>query len=137
MEKRQRAYESSREREAVEISLSDFDSEGIPFIEAARTEKLRSFLCVIEGRLLADLFERYGSRLLEGNVRSFLGMKGGVNKGIRGTIQDAPSLFFAYNNGIAATAARVTVENVRGQHLVTGLVDLQIVNGGQGSWSPP
>lgn len=124
-------YESSREREAVEISLSDFDSEGIPFIEAARTDKLRSFLCVIEGRLLADLFERYGSRLLEGNVRSFLGMKGGVNKGIRGTIQDAPSLFFAYNNGIAATAARVTIENVRGRHLVTGLVDLQIVNGGQ------
>lgn len=61
-------YESSREREAVEISLSDFDSEGIPFIEAARTDKLRSFLCVIEGRLLADLFERYGSRLLEGNL---------------------------------------------------------------------
>jgi hypothetical protein len=28
-------------------------------------------------------------------------MKGGVNKGIRKTIQDAPHLFFAYNNGIA------------------------------------
>jgi len=124
-------YASSREREAVEISLLDFDSKGIPCIEAARTEKLRSFLCVIEGRLLADLFERYGSRLLEGNVRSFLGMKGGVNKGIRTTIQDVPSLFFAYNNGIAATAANVTVENVDGRHLVTGLVDLQIVNGGQ------
>jgi hypothetical protein len=72
-------YESSREREAVEITLADFGSDGIPCLEAAQTDSLRSFLCVIEATLLADLFERYGSRLLEGNVRSFLGMKGGVN----------------------------------------------------------
>ncbi|MBK6742587.1 MAG: AIPR family protein [Hydrogenophilales bacterium] len=124
-------YESSREREAVEIAFSDFSSGGIPCIEAARTDKLRSFLCVLDGTLLADLFERFGSRLLEGNVRSFLGMKGGVNKGIRATIQDAPSLFFAYNNGIAATAASVTVKNIGGRELITDLVDLQIVNGGQ------
>lgn len=124
-------YESSREREAVEIILSDFGSVGIPCIEAARTENLRSFLCVIDGALLADLFERYGSRLLEGNVRSFLGMKGNVNKGIRRTIQDSPSLFFAYNNGIAATAASVTVKNVNERHLLTELIDFQIVNGGQ------
>lgn len=124
-------YESTREREAVEISLSDFGCDGIPCIEAARTDRLRSFLCVMDATLLADLFERYGSRLLEGNVRSFLGMKGGINKGIRSTIQDSPSLFFAYNNGIAATAANLTVENVDGRHLMTGLVDFQIVNGGQ------
>lgn len=124
-------YESSREREAVEINLSDFGCNGIPCIEAVRTDKLRSFLCVMDSTLLADLFERYGSRLLEGNVRSFLGMKGGVNKGIRSTIQDSPSLFFAYNNGIAATAANVAVENIEGRQLLTGLVDFQIVNGGQ------
>jgi hypothetical protein len=124
-------YESSREREAVEITLADFGSDGIPCLEAAQTDSLRSFLCVIEATLLADLFERYGSRLLEGNVRSFLGMKGGVNKGIRTTIQDSPSLFFAYNNGIAATAANLTVKNVHGRELVTGMVDFQIVNGGQ------
>jgi len=124
-------YQSTREREAVEITLSDFEHNGIPCIEAARSDKVRSFLCVVDATLLADLFERYGSRLLEGNVRSFLGMKGGVNKGIRATIQDTPSLFFAYNNGIAATAANITVKNIDGRHLVTGLVDFQIVNGGQ------
>jgi hypothetical protein len=124
-------YQSTREREAVEITLSDFGCDGTPCIEAARTDKLRSYLCVMDATLLADLFERYGSRLLEGNVRSFLGMKGGVNKGIRETIQDSPSLFFAYNNGIAATAANITVENIDGRHLLTGLVDFQIVNGGQ------
>lgn len=120
-------YGSSREREAIEIELSEFGSKGIPCIKASDADGLQSFLCVIEGELLANLFERYGSRLLEGNVRSFLGMKGGVNKGIRSTIQDSPHLFFAYNNGIAATAAHIEVE----AGSLIKLTDLQIVNGGQ------
>jgi hypothetical protein len=124
-------YESSREREAVRIDFCELGATGIPCLEAARTNDLVSYLCVVRGDQLADLFERYGSRLLEGNVRSFLGMKGGVNKGIRATIQDAPSLFFAYNNGIAATASDVTIEPRDGQLIITGLTDLQIVNGGQ------
>lgn len=124
-------YRSRQEREAVEINLEDFSSEGIPCIKAASTDRLESYLCVIKGNLLADLFEKYGSRLLEGNVRSFLGMKGGVNKGIRATIQHEPSLFFAYNNGIAATAASVVVERTERGLYIKSLVDLQIVNGGQ------
>lgn len=124
-------YQSGREREVVDIDLVALGGFGIPCIEAAKSDNLRSYLCVIRGDQLADLFDRYGSRLLEGNVRSFLGMKGGVNKGIRATIQDEPSLFFAYNNGIAATASEVTVQNVNGQHVITNLIDLQIVNGGQ------
>lgn len=124
-------YESSREREVLEINLPDFGAVGIQCIEASKGAGLKSFLCVIDGNLLADLFERYGSRLLEGNVRSFLGMKGGVNKGIRTTIQDAPALFFAYNNGIAATAASVTVTPMETGLRITEISDLQIVNGGQ------
>jgi hypothetical protein len=124
-------YGSGREREMVEINLSDFTPKGIPCIEASRTEGLHSYLCVIEGNVLADLFERYGSRLLEGNVRSFLGMKGGVNKGIRTTIQDTPPLFFAYNNGIAATAIAARIDSSGGMTRITEISDLQIVNGGQ------
>ena len=124
-------YESNREREAVHIDLGELGGMAIPCLEAARSDDLRSYLCVVQGDQLADLFDRYGSRLLEGNVRSFLGMKGGVNKGIRSTIQDVPGLFFAYNNGIAATASDVTVESRGGQMVITGLTDLQIVNGGQ------
>jgi hypothetical protein len=124
-------YESNREREAVHIDLEELGGMAIPCLEAARSDDLCSYLCVVRGDQLADLFDRYGSRLLEGNVRSFLGMKGGVNKGIRATIQDVPSLFFAYNNGIAATASNVTVESRGGQLVITGLTDLQIVNGGQ------
>jgi hypothetical protein len=124
-------YESSQERESVSIDLSQFGSEGIPCIPAAANDDLKSYLCVIDGDLLADLFDRYGSRLLEGNVRSFLGMKGGVNKGIRTTIQKNPTLFFAYNNGIAATAVGVTVKSGPLGHRITAMQDLQIVNGGQ------
>jgi hypothetical protein len=124
-------YGSSREREAVEIHLADFGSDGIPCIEASTTSELTSYLCVIEGNVLADLYERYGSRLLEGNVRSFLGMRGGVNKGIRTTIQDKSAFFFAYNNGIAATAMSVGVAKADGTSRIVDISDLQIVNGGQ------
>jgi hypothetical protein len=124
-------YESSRERETVHIDLEAFGKASIPCLLAARSDNLSSYLCVVPGDLLADLFDRYGSRLLEGNVRSFLGMKGGVNKGIRTTIQDTPNLFFAYNNGIAATASDVKVQSRDGQLVITELTDLQIVNGGQ------
>jgi hypothetical protein len=124
-------YQSSRERELVEIELSDFSQAGIPCIEATGDNSCKSYLCIIRGNLLADLFDRYGSRLLEGNVRSFLGMRGGVNKGIRKTIQDQPHLFFAYNNGIAATASDVAIESINGQPTITRITDLQIVNGGQ------
>lgn len=131
LQRLQSIYESSREREVIEIEMSEFDSEGIEAMQAAVSESLQSYLCIIPGDTLANMFNRYGSRLLEGNVRSFLGMKGGVNKGIRRTIQDTPELFFAYNNGIAATASSVRVSTTNGRIRITGLVDLQIVNGGQ------
>lgn len=124
-------YQSTREREAVEISLEEFGSQGIECMQAVRAGSLESYLCIVTGDTLADMFERYGSRLLEGNVRSFLGMKGGVNKGIRRTVQDNPELFFAFNNGIAATASDITVQTVGGRTFITSFVDLQIVNGGQ------
>jgi len=124
-------YESSREREAVEIKLIEFKSDGISSIKASEANELTSYLCVIDANLLADLFDRYGSRLLEGNVRSFLGMRGGVNKGIRATIQDSPERFFAYNNGIAATASKVEVIKYGEVSRIKALTDLQIVNGGQ------
>ncbi|MBX3654812.1 MAG: AIPR family protein [Ramlibacter sp.] len=131
LQRLQSLFESSREREVISIEMSEFDSEGIEAMQAAVSESLLSYLCIIPGNTLADMFNRYGSRLLEGNVRSFLGMKGGVNKGIRRTLQDTPELFFAYNNGIAATASSVSVNKSDGRIRITGLVDLQIVNGGQ------
>jgi hypothetical protein len=69
--------------------------------------------------------------LLEGNVRSFLQTKGKVNKGIRATILNEPEMFFAYNNGIAATASDIAIEYEQGLAKITEIKSLQIVNGGQ------
>ncbi|MCB9930031.1 MAG: AIPR family protein [Alphaproteobacteria bacterium] len=79
---------------------------------------------------MAEIYIRHGSRLLEGNVRTFLGRRGNVNRGIQKTLAEEPGRFFAYNNGIAATASAMEVgEDGPGGALITSLTDLQIVNG--------
>ena len=88
-------------------------------------------MCAMPGELLANLYENLGTELLEGNIRSFLSTKVAVNNGIRKTIINEPSKFFIYNNGISATATEVYVEEIDGQMYLTGIVDFQIVNGGQ------
>ena len=86
---------------------------------------------VLPGQLLAEMYDRYGAKLLQRNVRSFLQLRGKVNKGIIETVRDAPDRFLAYNNGISATATGlVTDDRADGTYLVK-LDDLQIVNGGQ------
>lgn len=91
----------------------------------------RSYLVVIPGHVLARLYGRYGARLLELNVRTFLQARGNVNKGIRNTILNEPQMFFAYNNGITATADEVVTETRDGLERIVSLSNLQIVNGGQ------
>ena len=84
------------------------------------------------GTALAEIFVRHGSRLLEGNVRTFLGRSGNINKNIARTLSDEPSRFFAYNNGLAATASSVTLgKGSDGGLIVTEITDFQIVNGAQ------
>ena len=53
-----------------------------------------------------------------------------INAGIQKTILNEPEMFFAYNNGITATAEQVTTQVVGGR-IITSLKNLQIVNGGQ------
>ena len=123
---------ASKSREAIEIDFVDRYDSALACLDASNlTEKMRSYLVVVPGGVLADLYNDHGARLLEQNVRSFLQAKGGVNKGIRRTILDQPEYFFAYNNGITATASSVEVEDIGGVLKITKLVDLQIVNGGQ------
>lgn len=122
---------SSTGKEDIIINLKDYSAIGIPCLSASSTDDYEAYLCNISGTLLAELYNEYGGRLLEGNVRSFLQTKGKVNKGIRNTILNNPTMFFAYNNGIAATAENIEVEEVEGQSYITKISSLQIVNGGQ------
>lgn len=128
-----RLAESESGRDELWINLCDYISNGIPCLEAssAHTEEYRSILCVIPGKVLADIYDKYGSRLLEGNVRSFLSTKRAVNRKIRETILSKPVRFFAYNNGISATATEVIMVSNGSGCFVTDIKGLQIVNGGQ------
>ena len=131
IERLQALQASKTGKEDIVILLKDFSENGIPCLEAGSTSEYTAYLCNIPGKVLADLYNTYGSRLLEGNVRSFLTAKGKINKEIRNTILNKPDMFFAYNNGIAATASEVKLEKSSVGTSLVEIKGLQIVNGGQ------
>lgn len=93
-----------------------------------------AYLAVLPGEVLSKIYERYGVRLLELNVRAFLGLQGrkSVNAELRRTIVEQPSMFLAFNNGIVATVDDLELaDNGSGGTEIASLRGLQIVNGGQ------
>jgi len=117
--------------EELEIDFTEFVDGGLPCLMASKTDDYEGYLCVIEGNALAELYDRYGSKLLEGNVRSFLSTTVKINKGIQTTIRSEPDRFFVFNNGISATATSANIiETTNGPRLLSAKY-LQIVNGGQ------
>lgn len=124
---------SEKSRVPIEI---DFESNGIsiPCIKSQNeNEDYQSYLAIMPGKALATIYEQYGPRLLEQNVRSFLQFTGKINKGIRKTILEEQHMFLAFNNGIAATAEEVKIIDMpESVGKAIGFVnDFQIVNGGQ------
>lgn len=114
----------------------DFRSDGFDVpcvISPAENDQYQSYLAIVPGQALVNIYEKFGARLLEQNVRSFLQFTGKINKGIRNSLIKEPHMFLAFNNGIAATAEQVeieTQENGKG-FLISKIKDFQIVNGGQ------
>lgn len=92
-----------------------------------------SYVGIVSGKLLASIYDDWGQRLIERNVRSFLQAKGNINRGIRDTIVKAPKMFMAYNNGISTIAEKVVVKQMNTDNIVQikELIGWQIVNGGQ------
>lgn len=127
-----RCVTSGKMRETIEIDFEEKFGVTIPCIENGTSEKYSVYLAIISGELLAALYDEYRDRLLEKNVRSFLQVKGAVNKGIRDTLRDEPDMFLAYNNGISVTAESVDiVRDENGKPSIRRIRDMQIVNGGQ------
>lgn len=128
--------QSGSAREPIAIDLLEEFKRGIPALKVAtRDELYEGYLAAVNGRMLADIFRRYGARLLEQNVRVFLQARGKVNQGIRNTIQNDPDRFFAYNNGITATVGAVKTRGEGAGCEIVQVENLQIVNGGQTSSS--
>lgn len=121
-----------KERSPIEIGLDHLE-DPLPCIGSGFVDSnYQSYLAIIPGKVLASVYALHGLRLLEQNVRSFLQFTTKVNKGIRTTIMNTPHMFLAYNNGISATADKVSFQNLPGGGKgIIHIHDFQIVNGGQ------
>jgi AIPR protein len=136
IERLSRAVAYGRPQKEIEVDLEDLGG-AVPCVALPDTEAdYQAYLMILPGPVLFQIYELYGSQLLERNVRSFLQAKGKVNRGIRDTIRNEPHRFMAYNNGISMTAEEVeTTALESGQPAVRRIRGLQIVNGGQTSSS--
>lgn len=124
---------SDKSRVPIEINF-ELTGYRVPcIVNATENSDYQSWLAIIPGIALADIYEQYGARLLEQNVRSFLQFTGKINKGIRNTILKEQHMFMAFNNGIAATAEDVTISDLPNNEgkAIAKVKDFQIVNGGQ------
>jgi hypothetical protein len=119
-------------RETIDVRFDEFGNRVVCICSADPEYEYATYVGYFPASLLVRIYERYGARLLERNVRSFLQARGKINRGIRDTILHEPQRFLAYNNGISATAERVEHE-LSGDNVVflNRAVGFQIVNGGQ------
>ena len=128
-----RQFSSGMKKEYITV---DFQKEGYPSVKCVSekdgTGLYTTYIGIVTGHMLKDLYDRYGTRLLERNVRAFLQARSKVNRGIRDTIIERPNMFLAYNNGITVTAKKVEIyEDESGGIHITRISDFQDVNGGQ------
>lgn len=116
-------YSSQHDSGEFEVSLD------IPFLKVnSENDSYQSYLSVLTGDTLVEIYEKFGQKLFEQNVRTFLQFRGAVNRGLKNTIESKPEMFFAYNNGITATASSVEIGHNGNINLIK---NFQIVNGGQ------
>ena len=94
-------------------------------------DKIHSYMAFIPGEILSKIYERFGQRLLNLNVRAFLQLGGKINKGVRQTLLDEPDHFFSYNNGIAVVADHIELKSDKDGTYLASASGFQIVNGGQ------
>ncbi|YCK34198.1 AIPR family protein [Actinomadura sp. ATCC 39365] len=131
IERLHRLVASGRHEEPINIDFKELGSP-VACLPASGTDgDHQCFMAILPGQVLADMYEKHGTKLLQRNVRAFLQARGKVNKGLNETIRNDPGRFLAYNNGISVTATGVQLTEGPTGPLLASLSDLQIVNGGQ------
>lgn len=82
---------------------------------------------------VAALMKAHGDRLLERNIRRYLGLHGNrVNEGIRATLQSSdPANFYFFNNGLTLVCDDFAYNALQSSDFQIKVENLQIVNGGQ------
>lgn len=123
---------SGQAREDMVIDFANDFGAPLPALKASQGGTgLESYLLIVPGEQVAAIYDRWGARLLEANVRSFLQARAKTNKGIQKTIKEEPDLFFPYNNGLSSTAEEVTCVRTDDGLAISSIKNLQIVNGAQ------
>ena len=134
IERLHRHWSEGKPRDELVVDFTEVSGAPLPcvFVPGANDDYDYA-LTAIPGEALRLLYEKFGARLLEANVRSFLSVKGkGVNAGIQTTLRSAPERFMAYNNGIVIVADEMRLGKPgEGSTGIAWLKGLQIVNGGQ------
>lgn len=127
-------YELSHSSAEVVINFEDpkEEFEPVDMIEAFnRQDGYRAYLGRMPAVNLARIYDRYGQRVLNGNVRAFLQSNNRVNKGMLKTAKEDAESFFAYNNGICVVAREMATSRHGTADRIVSVRDFQIVNGGQ------
>lgn len=111
-------------------------SDSLQFSGKAMVEDF-NFSRVFVGRIavieIAALIQRHGERLLERNIRRYLGLQGNrVNEEIQRTLLGSESgNFYFYNNGITLTCDKFSYNALQKEDYQVKIQNLQIINGGQ------
>lgn len=134
IERLHRHWSEGKPRDELVVDFIEVSGSSLPCVFVpGETDEYDYALTAIPGEALRFLYERFGARLLEANVRSFLSVKGkGVNAGIQNTLRTVPGHFMAYNNGIVLVADEMRLgKTADGATGIAWLKGMQIVNGGQ------
>ena len=132
LERFERFDRSGQARDDMVVDFVEEFGFPLPALKASQTgAALESYLLIMPGPQLAEIYDRWGARLLEANVRTFLQARAKTNKGIQKTIKEEPELFFPYNNGLSATAESVDCLQTSAGFAISSIKNLQIVNGAQ------
>jgi len=128
-----RLCSSRKERESIDIDFQALTGESIPCLPMPiQDSDYLTYMTILPADLLVRIYDQHGPKLLERNVRTFLQIRGKVNKGIYNTILNEPHMFLAYNNGICITAEAVSIDHSSDKGTSISLIkDFQIVNGAQ------
>lgn len=122
--------------ETIEIDFSRDLGSTFELMKVPSSDKtpFDCYVGYIPADLLALSYDKWGQKLIERNVRSFLQARGKVNKGIKTTLKEKSEMFVAYNNGISTVAEAAELQPVKdgiNLYKVVKVQGWQIVNGGQ------
>lgn len=133
MEEVFKAEQARRNNQEIIINLENDYQTKLECIETFDERNgIKSYLTIMPAIVLAKIYSKYKVRLIDKNVRNFLGGKIKVNSEMAKTIAETPELFFSYNNGISSTAAEVIIQtDETGRKYISTIRNWHIVNGGQ------